>query len=266
MEDIGIDVYNTIFLYWENKKGRERSAYLDKCLATIKHHNHKVVIVTDKTITDYIPKGKINTKIWKLDAIAQRADYFRYLILHYNGGTWLDFDTICISNLSILNDLLNQYDIVFHSEAFFSARKGLFEDVITDLDNKLNRKNYKYRFRQLIKKILNSLSIFNFSEISLGYYPYKWAELGVGNLLKYFDSFNIYKLPNDTWEAKIEYNYQPRNIFKILSEDIKVEDFIHSNQMIIKLYNNGYDDNIKKKLSENDDTLFNKLIAHSLSK
>ena len=265
MGNKSVDVNNTIFLYWENKKGRERAIYLDKCLETIKHHNNKVIIVTDKTITDFVPEEKINNKIWRLDAIAQRADYFRYLILHYNGGTWLDFDTICMSNLSMLNELLNKYDMVFHSEQFFSARKGLFEDVINNIEKKLNRKNYKYRLRQSLKKIINRFNIYKFSEISLGYYPFDWAELGVGNLLKQISDFNIYTLPQETWSAKIEYNYHPENIFKILSKDILIEDFVHEDQMVIKLYNNGYDSGVKELLSNDENILFNKLVSYSLN-
>ena len=62
-------------------------------------YKSNVILVTPENIQEYIPKDKFNSKIWKLDLIAQRSDYLRYLLIHHNGWIWLDFDTICLKNL-----------------------------------------------------------------------------------------------------------------------------------------------------------------------
>lgn len=254
---------NTIFLYWENKKGCKRAPYLDACLATIKKHNKNVVVVTPNNINDYIPIEKINTKIWLLDRVAQRSDYFRYLILNHNGGLWLDFDTICFSNLNKVFDSLTEYEIAFHSEQFFAARKGTLSAVTEEIEYKLNKKLTKtYLWKQKVKKIIYNAGVRN---IRYKIDPFDWTELGINILKEKITKLKVYKIPLNTINAKVEYNWEPLNNRKILSQDIDIDDFINPDQLIIKLYNNTYNDEIKKKLNSDPSILFNKLISKSLN-
>ena len=177
--------YN-IYLYWENKNGHTRHKYLDICLKTIKKHNKNVVVITPENLYNYIPKNKVNKKVWLLNKIAQRADYLRYLVLNHNGGFWLDFDTICLNNIEFLFKYLDNYDLVLHTEAFFGVRKGSLNNMIKELDTKLNNSKNMY---------------------------FQWTELGMKTFKKYFKSLKIYTIDKHYVIPKIPYSFkQNRNI------------------------------------------------------
>ena len=226
--------YN-IYLYWENKKGHKRHKYLDICLQSIKKHNKNVVVLTPENLYNYIPKEKVNEKVWLLDKIAQRADYLRYLVLNHNGGFWFDFDTICLKNIEFLFKNLVSHDMVYHSEQFFGVRKGALNDLIRELEYKLNnRKNMKFY----------------------------WTELGVTTLKKYFKDLKIYYIDNNKYiKPKLPYGSK-KNKYILWKDNVKKEDFIKPNQIILKLYNHGYSEKEKNKLVNDKNNLFNKIIIN----
>ena len=231
-----IDHFNSnkynIYLYWENKNGHKRHKYLDICLGSIKKYNKNVVVLTPKNIYNYIPKEKINQKVWLLDKIAQRADYLRYLVLNHNGGFWLDFDTICLNNIDFLQKKLDNYDMVLHSEQFFGVRKGVLNNLVRELNHKLNKsKNMKFN----------------------------WTELGITTFKKYFKDLNIYKINPNYIIPKIPYSYE-KNRDIIWKTNIEKNDFIYDEQLILKLYNHSYSENEKNELVNNKNNLFNKII------
>ena len=118
-------------------------------------YKSNVILVTPENIQEYIPKDKFNSKIWKLDLIAQRSDYLLYLLIHHNGWIWLDFDTICLKNLDSIFEILENYELAFQSEQFFAGRKGVFKDVIFDIEEKIEKKmNNKYLFKILKRRFL----------------------------------------------------------------------------------------------------------------
>lgn len=256
--------YN-IFIYWENKKGSKRPKYLEDCLKTLKKHNNNVILVTPSNIKKYVPENIINKKIWKLDLIAQRADYFRVLLLNFNGGLWLDFDTICFANFSKLLSKLEEYDLLFHSEQFFASRKGLFNKLIQEIDNKLNTSiNNKYLLKQKVKFYLNK--ILPFKNFDYRIKPFKWTEIGMDLLKNHINNYNIYKIPEDYFAPKIEYKWEKKYSNIIFSETVEINNFIKKNQLILKLYNSGYSKEELKVLNNpKEDILFNKLINYSLS-
>ncbi len=227
--------YN-IYLYWENKGSNKRPKYLDLCLETIKKYNNNVIVVTPENIYKYIPEDKVNKRIWLVDKIPQRADYFRYHILHYNGGMWLDFDTICLKNLNYLFKYLDEYDMFIHSEQFFGCKPGLFSDMLNELNDKLNK---------------NELLKFN------------WTELGITTFKKYLDKINYIDIDLNLIVPKINYS-SISNPFIIFDTNIKPEDFIKDEQLILKLYNSLYNSKQIDELNNNQNILFNKIIKNIL--
>jgi len=237
-----------IFLYWENKKGNERPTYLDECLGTIRENNS-------------------NPKIWKLDLIAQRSDYFRYLLIHHNGGLWLDFDTICLRNLDPIFKKLKDYELVFQSEAIFAGRKGVFKDVIKDIENTIEKKmTTKFLYKIEFKRFLNRYFKIKFSQRKLSITPFKWTEIGIDCVLKHLNNYEVYRIEDYTHTTKMSYGWEPETNKLIFSDKIQIKDFINEKQMIVKLFNNMYDDNMKKKLANDKSNLFNKLIEFSHDK
>ena len=222
--------YN-IYLYWENKPNSQRHPYLDLCLKSIKKHNNNIVLLTPDNLTNYIDKNKINPKIWKLKKIAQRADYIRYKILNENGGMWLDFDTICLNNLTFLFTYLNDYDMVFGGECFFACKKGCLNNFVKELDNKIEKSKNLY---------------------------FKWTDFGIKPLEKHMKKLIVYKIKNERLKPKIVYNYKVNK--DVLNENLKVDGFLNKGQLIVKMYNNLYNDNFKNQLFNNKNNLFNKLI------
>lgn len=257
----------SIFLYWENKKGRKRPEYLNKCLQTIRKKNSNVVLVTPENITLYIPKDKINPKIWKLDLIAQRSDYFRYLLIHHNGGLWLDFDTICLKNLDPIFKKLENYELVFQSEQFFAGRKGVFEDVIGEIEAIIASKmTSKYLNRILKRRFLNTYLKIKFETSKLKITPFKWTEIGIDCVLKHIDKYNVYRIEDYAFKPLIPYNWEPENNKIIFSTSVKLENFLNEKQMIVKLYNHTYDNNKKNQLVDEKGNLFNALLKKALER
>ena len=220
--------YN-IFLYWENKKNTKRHKYLDLCYNTIKKKNNNVIILTPKNIYNYIPKHKINKKVWDLKLIEQRADYIRFAVLNHNGGMWLDFDTICLKNLNFLFNYLKEYDMVLHSEQFFACNKGVLNNVMKELDNKLNN-----------SKDLN----------------FDYTELGLVTLKKNINNLKIYRIKSKNMIPKIDYSGK---YWRLMFNNIKSKDFLHDDLYIVKLYNHVYK-NRKDELVNNKNNLFNNIL------
>ena len=44
-------------------------------------------------------ENELNPNIFKVNHIAQKADYIRLKILYKYGGIWLDADTICFNKI-----------------------------------------------------------------------------------------------------------------------------------------------------------------------
>ena len=102
-----------IWMYWENKRNKDRPKYIDLCFDTIKKHcskDFKINILNEKTIHNYLPNLRPDIQ-YKL-SIPQKTDYYRYNLLYKYGGIWLDADTILFSSLKKLLKHLNKYDYI----------------------------------------------------------------------------------------------------------------------------------------------------------
>lgn len=94
----------TVWMYWEQAPGTdEMPELIVRCVESARRH--AVVTLLDReSIGRYVrPSAAAD----RLPSIAQRADYYRALLLHTHGGMWLDTDTIVLRPLDALFETLH---------------------------------------------------------------------------------------------------------------------------------------------------------------
>jgi hypothetical protein len=96
-----------LWVYWELKPGVSKPPdYISLCLKIMKNKSYlfNFVLLDNHNIYDYLPdlRRDINNL-----PIALKTDYIRVALLYKYGGLWLDADTIVMSNLQPIIDLLN---------------------------------------------------------------------------------------------------------------------------------------------------------------
>ena len=114
-----------IWLYWENKPGKNKPDYLNLCYDTIKKHCSKtfnIHLLDEKKIFKYLPDSRKDLHL-KLN-IPQKTDYYRYRLLYKYGGIWIDSDTIVMKDLGEIIDKLNKYDYVGFGCHYKDCRDG----------------------------------------------------------------------------------------------------------------------------------------------
>ena len=102
-----------IWMYWETLPGKTKPGYIDLCYESVLNNCGQcfdVILLNEKTIYDYLPEIK-DIDLSKLE-IAQKVDYYRYLLLHKYGGIWLDADILVIKCFCPLYKNLEQHDYV----------------------------------------------------------------------------------------------------------------------------------------------------------
>jgi len=251
----------TIWMYWENKKGSTKPAYLDLCLESIIKHspNYKVIVLDEKTVFDYLPD--LRTDINKIVDIAHKADYIRARMIHKFGGIWLDSDVILLKEIEI-EKYLKEYEYVGSSSEygkpsiwFFGGVKNCevlnkwYLQMDKILDVKLN-KTYKESFKQqkylYLSLVLKYINIFNLralkkkSEKFNKKYLHKvsrlgalgWSEIGYDILWKLFEN---YKYKNIEFEKFAPLKFDQWNDF--FKNDIYLKDMIKDDTISIMLYN-----------------------------
>lgn len=102
-----------IWMYWETLPGNEKPGYIDLCYESVLYNCGEcfdVILLNEKTIYNYLPEIK-NINLSNLE-IAQRVDYYRYLLLDKYGGIWLDADILVIKCFCPLYKNLENHDYV----------------------------------------------------------------------------------------------------------------------------------------------------------
>jgi mannosyltransferase OCH1-like enzyme len=230
-----------IWIYWENDIGKQKPAYLDLCLETIKKYQGAfdgVILLNEKTIHDYVELPFY----WKdVECVAHKADYLRSRLVLKYGGLWLDSDTIVLQDLSYIINELEKYEFVGWGDdngpyiGTFAAQKG--SAILSEWANRQDKIFYKKKFG--------------------------WAVLGT----------------NILWELskKYEYKHFPYEIIapigwkdwrRFLSNEERIEDVIKKDNRMITLYNNFMGTvlyNSSKEEILEADTLLSKIIKLSLS-
>ena len=211
----------TIWMYWENRKGDPRPAYLDLCLETIRRHSpsYDIVLLNERTVRDRLPG--LREDIFRTHEIAHRADYIRAHIVYEYGGVWLDSDIVLLKQIHV-EEALATYDFAGcgieygkPSIWFFAANKGapVLGKWIEGMDDVLDRKKR------------NPLSIFRS-------YRFKWAELGYDILWRLFEASDYYhydfkRFAPIRWDAWKEF----------FRKDIEPGEIVDDETIAVMLYN-----------------------------
>lgn len=211
----------TIWMYWEDRKGTHRPAYLDLCLETVAKHSpsYEIVVLDEESVLEYLPD--LREDIFRTKEIAHRADYIRAKVVHRYGGMWLDSDIILLKEIDI-EDALRRYDFVGCGDAyrrpsiwFFAANEGnpVIGEWVNRMDALLDR-----RRRGLLSRFRG--------------YRFSWAELGYDILWPLMADYDYYHFEFarfapvrwDEWE-------------KFLRTDIGIGRIVSDDTMAVMLYN-----------------------------
>ena len=241
----------TIWMYWENKKGSKKPAYLDLCLETIKCHkgSFEIKLLDENTIHDYIELPPVANRLKQL---AHKADYIRFLLLYKYGGIWLDSDIILMRNIddSVIRQL-EDYDYVGYgfeygkpSINFMATQKGcvLLEKQLEKIEEVLQKKLSRSFFGRKIK--------IGWSEIG---YDIMWP---MAKEYKYFHhDFNMFA--PTLWSDHEEF----------AKEDVEIEKYLAHNPFATMLFNKMMSDSYKDLDAEsilNGNSLLSKLFNSAL--
>jgi len=236
----------TIWMYWENRKGSTKPAYLDLCLETIiKHSPHyDVIVLNEKTVFDYLPS--LRNDLYKLKEIAHRADYIRASIVYEYGGIWLDSDVILLNEIDTM--YLDKYGYVGcgieygkPSIWFFGAwrHSAILREWIHQMNIKLAKKLHR-KWRR----------------------SFKWTELGYDILWKLFKGYDYYNIDFKKFAPIIWSKWE--DFFR---DDISLDSIIEKDTIAVMLYNKFMFEPLKDTSRTellNGNTLLSKLFRFSL--
>ncbi|KAL1529550.1 hypothetical protein AB1Y20_000494 [Prymnesium parvum] len=85
----------TVWMYWECVDGMDMPPLVRRCIASAQRHA-AVTLVDAATIHRFASPCH---GVERVPHAAQRADYYRALLLHAHGGMWLDADTLVLGDL-----------------------------------------------------------------------------------------------------------------------------------------------------------------------
>lgn len=171
----------TIWMYWEDRKGTFKPAYLDLCLETVRRHSPEfdVVVLDEQSALERLPD--LRRDIFRTREIAHRADYIRARVVHEYGGIWLDSDIVLLREIDV-ERVLAEHDFAGcgiergkPSIWFFAANKGapILQKWIEGMDEVLDGKR-----RNPLSRIRG--------------YRLKWSELGYDILWKLTEAYDYY--------------------------------------------------------------------------
>jgi hypothetical protein len=179
-------------------------------------------LLTNNNINNYIKTVNCS----RIKHIAQKVDYYRAKILYTHGGIWIDIDTILLSDISYLFDILKISD----KEVMLSMSeiKSIIPNVcIAHLYSKKNSIIMKLWYIEC-EEIINSKKFI------------KWSDLGGPLLANIIIKNNLYdtimRFPDEI-VFRIGYkNYE--NFYNVdkLIVDKYFDDIINNNKKIIILY------------------------------
>lgn len=108
---------NILWLYWENLPGKVEPPHITLCRKIIKRKcpNVDIHLVTDSNLNYYLPDLHENINKITMNGkpcLATKTDFIRVFLLEKFGGLYLDSDTIVMTNLDFIIDMLWGYDFI----------------------------------------------------------------------------------------------------------------------------------------------------------
>lgn len=179
-----------IWQYWENLPNSTKPGLIDFCMESVyKNSGCKLNVLTPDNLFHYFDKDEISPNIFKVNHIAQKADYFRLKILYKYGGIWLDADTICFNKIIYTND--NDLEVIFYELdnkiinpiiVAFKKKSKILEKICIEMDKLLDN-NYLFDWNELGELLINTVTN-NYPENNFNYkiicsksiYPIPWYE------------------------------------------------------------------------------------------
>lgn len=87
-----------VFVYWEHPNAKERWAYIDLCIRSIRLHCGNTCtfhLIDSQNLHTYVPDG-IYPDEWKTLPLGIKSDCVRAAVLHRFGGMYVDADTLML--------------------------------------------------------------------------------------------------------------------------------------------------------------------------
>ena len=116
-----------MWLYWDNKTGKNNPAIIDLCYDTVVKHcseSFEIVRLNKDNIESYIPELEHYKKYMKDLIIAHKVDIYRIMLLYKYGGIYLDSDIIVLKNPVEIMDKLKKYDFVGFGCTGYECKHG----------------------------------------------------------------------------------------------------------------------------------------------
>lgn len=242
---------NVIWMYWENKPGRQKPGYLQLCEETIRRHSggYEVRVLDERSVLDYID---LPDKVLRLEEIAHKADYIRFHLLARYGGVWLDADVVLLRSIAdAIDPFIGQRDFLGYGR---EPGKPSINFMASTAESPLMMAQCAAIARVLAEK-------------RVGFFRRKlklvWTEIGHDTL----------------WELARDYPYYHHERAKIapifwedweqfLSSDAELDELLRPEPFMVMLYN----DFMRKPLQDmsreevfDGDMLISKLFRHALS-
>jgi hypothetical protein len=232
-----------VFIYWEGDTPPLISVLRDLIYSfSNKGNNYKVNFINDSNVNEYI---KVDENYWRLKP-NHKSDYIRAKVIHKYGGIWLDSDTLVMSNLNSLFNILESNEGFLIKEnneiicsGVFGAKKGspFLAEWSNRISNKIKDPNLSWSD---IGPTLTD-SIFNETDLCKDFiifdgldtmYPINWPQCpeiflhnnDIGNVKRNFQPLvilvnSVYRQTNHLTKGKIVSNYN--NLGSLLREAIQ---------------------------------------------
>ena len=181
------------------------------------HPSYKYNFYDDDDIDDYLKKNATRREIQaynKLSIGAEKADFFRYIILYYDGGIYVDLDSAIIKNIDKL--IKNKSAIITREEnsglfvqwcLMFSPKHPILKKTIELCVDNINSEKYNNNihsktgpmvYSNVIKNILNSKKIYNIDDKSINNKLKKYKNPYIKRTYFYkidYDDYAIFTIP-----------------------------------------------------------------------
>ena len=179
------------FIYWENKNSRKTPYYIEECINKMKIIlGNNLIILNNKNINNFVEF--IPENLCRIKRMAVKVDYLRIAVLYYNGGCYLDADTIVYKNFPELiercekdadligvgkNDIITGNALLVAKNARSKSLKIIMEKQEDIIRKKRGKLNWSDIGGNLIRDLSDKINCATFDKIPLVFFGWKNAEL-----------------------------------------------------------------------------------------